>query len=105
MMDANKQAAFERALKQIELAKAGGHIKPPISVRLSGSCDFVQRVVVDELEAMFGRQVSVEWTKRAAKQRNNTSLITDGENHKDDNDAAIARYYEEAARRGARTGD
>lgn len=105
MMDANKQAALERALKQIELAKSGVHVKTPISVKLSGTSDTAPDGLIDELKVMFGRSVTVEWTKRAAKQRNNTSLITDGNNYKADNDAAIARYYEEAAKRGARTGD
>lgn len=98
-MDENNRAALARALKQIELAKHGINHRR-ISVKMSGQSDDPPDGLQAELDELFGRQVSIVWQKITKRDipRTNNGEITDGQ-------SAEQRYYEEAARRGARTGD
>ena len=102
-MDANKRQALASALAQIERAKQGEYTRPVVSVKLCGPYDEAPQSVVDELAEIIGRPVSINWTRQDSKPRNNTGVITDGRRY--DEGEAVARYYEDAARRGARTGD
>ena len=97
-MDKNKQAALARALEQIE--RRASTSPNVIRVKMQGESELPPDGLRDELEATLGRSVSIEWhqvTKRDIPRTNNGE-ITDGV-------SAEQRYYEEAARRGARTGD
>lgn len=96
-MDKNKQAALARALN---LIKSGVTDRPPAKVMMRGTSELAPEGLKGELEAIIGRKVEVVWhqvTKRDIP-RTNAGGITDGV-------SAEARYYEDAARRGARTGD
>ena len=96
-MDKNKQAALVMALDQIN---SGVTHRQPVKVMMRGTSEFAPEGLKGELEAIIGRKVDVVWrqvTKRDIP-RTNTGEITDGV-------SAEARYYEDAARRGARTGD
>ena len=97
-MDKNKQAALARALEQIE--RGASISSNVIRVKMQGESDMPPEGLRDELERTLGSSVSITWqqvTKRDIPRTNNGE-ITDGA-------SAEQRYYEEAARRGARTGD
>ena len=97
-MDKNKQAALARALEQIERrAFTSSNV---FRVKMQGESELPPDGLREELEATLGGSVSITWqqvTKRDIPHTNNGE-ITDGV-------SAEQRYYEEAARRGARTGD
>ena len=97
-MDKNKQAALAKALEQIERGAAAS--SNLIRVKMQGESELPPDGLREELEATLGGSVSITWqqvTKRDIPRTNNWE-ITDGV-------SAEQRYYEEAARRGARTGD
>ena len=97
-MDKNKQAALARALEQIERGAAAS--SNLIRVKMRGESELPPDGLREELEKTLGSSVSITWqqvTKRDI-QRTNNGEITDGV-------SAEQRYYEESARRGARTGD
>ena len=97
-MDKNKQAALARALEQIERGAAAS--SNLIRVKMQGESEFPPEGLREEIELTLGSSVSITWqqvTKRDIPRTNNGE-ITDGV-------SAEQRYYEEAARRGARTGD
>ena len=98
-MEENKRVALAKALEQVELSKCGGGQRL-ISVKMSGQSDNPPDGLQEELDELFGRQVSIVWQKITKREipRTNNGEITDGQ-------SAEQRYYEEAARRGARTGD
>lgn len=97
-MDKNKQAALAKALEQIERrAFTSSNV---FRVKMQGESELPPDGLREELEATLGGSVSITWqqvTKRYISRTNNGE-ITDGV-------SAEQRYYEEAARRGARTGD
>ncbi len=96
-MDKNKQAALARAL---ELINSGVMDRTPVKVMMCGKSELAPEGLKGELEAIIGREVNVVWRQvtRRDMPRTNAGEITDGV-------SAEARYYEDAARRGARTGD
>ena len=97
-MDKNKQAALARALEQIE--RRAFTSSSTFRVKMQGESELPPDGLREELEATLGGSVSITWqqvTKRDIPRTNNGE-ITDGV-------SAEQRYYEEAARRGARTGD
>lgn len=97
-MDKNKQAALARALEQIE--RGASTSSNVIRVKMQGESELPPDGLREELESTLGGSVSIEWqqvTKRDIPRTNNGE-ITDGV-------SAEQRYYEDAARRGARTGD
>lgn len=95
----NKQEAFAYALGQIEEVRLGRYHRKPLVVKLQGESEFAPAWLDAELEEIIGRAVKIEWRQvRHVKRTNNTGEITDGI-------SAEERYYEDAARRGARTGD
>ena len=103
-MDKNKQAALAKALEQIKL---GVTHRQPVRVMMRGTSELAPEGLKSELEAIIGREVDVVWrqiTKRDIP-RTNAGEITDGEPPKVRNYEDASRYYEDAARRGARTGD
>ena len=94
-MDKNKVDALAKALKQIDSGET-----MVMSVKMHGYTPCPPDGLRRELEAELGRPVQIAWqqiTKRDIPRTNN-GVITDGK-------SAEQRYYEEAARRGARTGD
>ena len=97
-MDKNKQAALARSLEQIERrAFTSSNV---FRVKMQGESELPPDGLREGLEATLGGSVSITWkqvTKRDIPRTNNEE-ITDGV-------SAEQRYYEEAARRGARTGD
>lgn len=97
-MDKNRQAALTKALEQIQRGDTSS--SNVIRVKMQGESDMPPEGLRDELERTLGGSVSITWqqvTKRDIPRTNNGE-ITDGV-------SAEQRYYEEAARRGARTGD
>ena len=97
-MDKNKQAALARALEKIQRGDTSS--SNVIRVKMLGESEVPPEGLREELEATLGCSVSITWqqvTKRDISRTNNGE-ITDGV-------SAEQRYYEEAARRGARTGD
>jgi len=96
-MDKNKQAALGRALEQIKL---GVTYQLPVKVMMCGESEIAPEDLKSELESIMGREVDVVWRKITKRDipRTNAGEITDGV-------SAESRYYEDAARRGARTGD
>lgn len=97
-MDKNKQAALAMALEQIQSGAASS--SNVIRVKMQGESELPPDGLREELESTLGGSVSITWqqvTKRDIPRTNNGE-ITDGV-------SAEQRYYEEAARRGARTGD
>lgn len=97
-MDKNKQAALAKALEQIERGDTSS--SNVIRVKMQGESELPPDGLREELESTLGGSVSITWqqvTKRDIPRTNNEE-ITDGV-------SAEQRYYEEAARRGARTGD
>lgn len=97
-MDKNKQAALARAMEQIE--RGASTSSNVFRVKMQGESELPPDGLREELELTLGGSVSIEWqqvTKRDMPRTNNGE-ITDGV-------SAEQRYYEEAARRGARTGD
>lgn len=94
-MDKSKQVALARALEQI---KSGSTMV--VKVKMQGESDHPPPPLRNELEAIIGKPVSIVWQKITKREilRTNNGVITDGL-------SAEQRYYEEAARRGARTGD
>ena len=104
-MDKNKQAALDSALKQIEAFERGERKTRAISVVVSGTQEFAPDDLQEELSAIIGGQVKIEWRQvKSAKRTNNTGDITDAP-RREFIDYGAARYYEDAAKRGARTGD
>lgn len=97
-MDKNKQAALAKALEQIERrAFTSSNV---FRVKMQGESELPPYGLREELESTLGGSVYITWqqvTKRDIPRTNNGE-ITDGV-------SAEQRYYEEAARRGARTGD
>lgn len=97
-MDLNKQTAIAKALEQIERrAFTSSNV---FRVKMRGESELPPDGLREDLEATLGGSVSITWqqvTKRDIPRTNNGE-ITDGV-------SAEQRYYEEAARRGARTGD
>jgi len=94
-MDKNKADALARALKQI-----AGDECAVMSVKMQGYTPCPPDGLQQKIEAELGRPVRIVWqqiTRREIVHTNN-GVITDGQ-------SAEQRYYEEAARRGARTGD
>ena len=97
-MDKNKQAALAKALEKIQRGDTSS--SNVIRVKMQGESELPPEGLRDELESTLGSSVSITWqqvTKRDIPRTNNGE-ITDGV-------SAEQRYYEEAARRGARTGD
>lgn len=103
MMDANKAAALARANEQLAAIEAGSPLKRVVKVKVSGPSDEAPEGLAGEIEKIMGRPVAVIWNRQDAKPTNNTGEITDGKAR--DHGSSIADYYEDAARRGARTGD
>lgn len=97
-MDKNKQVALSRALEQIE--RGAATLPGVIRVKMRGESEMPPDGLRDELEATLGRSVLIEWQQATKRDipRTNNGEITDGI-------SAEQRYYEEAAKRGARTGD
>lgn len=97
-MDKNKQAALAKALEKIQRGDTSS--SNVIRVKMQGESEMPPDGLREELEKTLGSSVSITWqqvTKRDIPRTNNGE-ITDGV-------SAEQRYYEEAARRGARTGD
>lgn len=94
-MDKNKAEALARALKQIASGES-----MVISVMMQGYTPCPPDGLQQEIEAELGRPVQVVWQQITKREivRTNNGVITDGQ-------SAEQRYYEESARRGARTGD
>ena len=91
----NKAKALSAALQRIERGDS-----MVVTVKMQGFAPEPPDGLQRELEAELGRPVRIVWqqiTKRDIPRTNN-GVITDGQ-------SAEQRYYEEAARRGARTGD
>ncbi len=101
-MDKNKIAALASAIAQVELLERSkcSSGKRLINVKVSGESDLPPNGLQEELDALFGRSVSIVWQKITKRDipRTNSGEITYGV-------SAEQRYYEDAARRGARTGD
>lgn len=94
-MNKNKADALAKALKQIDSGETS-----VMSVKMQGCTPCPPDGLQQKIEAELGRPVQIAWqqiTKRDIPRTNN-GVITDGK-------SAEQRYYEEAARRGARTGD
>lgn len=95
----NKQEAIKSAMAQMEAITNGNHVNKPVSVVMCGESAEAPAFLAYELEQIIGKPVVIEWRQEKRKavlgQRNNTGEVTDG----------YAKYYEDAARRGARTGD
>lgn len=97
-MDKNKQAALAKALEQIQCGSTSS--SNVIRIKMQGESEMPPDGLREDLEVTLGGSVSIAWqqvTKRDIPRTNNGE-ITDGV-------SAEQRYYEEAARRGARTGD
>ena len=95
----NKQEALAYALSQVEEVRLDRYQRKPLVVKLQGESEFAPAWLDADLEEIIGRAVKIEWSQvKHVKRANNTGEITDGI-------SAEARYYEDAARRGARTGD
>ena len=91
----NKAKALSAAIQRIERGES-----MVVTVKMQGFTPEPPDGLRRELEAELGRPVQIAWqqiTKRDIPRTNN-GVITDGK-------SAEQRYYEEAARRGARTGD
>lgn len=97
-MDKNKQAALANALEQIQRRDTSS--SNVIKVKMQGEYEVPPEGLREELEATLGCSVSIAWQQVTRRDipRSNNGEITDGV-------SAEQRYYEEAARRGARTGD
>lgn len=97
-MDKNKQAALARAMEQIE--RGASTSSNVFRVKMQGESELPPDGLREELELTLGGSVSIEWQQVTNRDmpRTNNGEITDGV-------SAEQRYYEEAARRGARTGD
>lgn len=93
----NRAEAIQHAIGQMKSIDNGTHVNRPVSVVISGESDEAPMWLAHELEQIIGKPVTIEWKKvtKAERPINNTGVITDG----------IGDYYEDAARRGARTGD
>ena len=97
-MNKSKQATLARALEQIGRGAASS--PNVIRVKMQGESELPPDAFREELESTLGGLVAITWqqvTKRDIPRTNNGE-ITDGV-------SAEQRYYEVAARRGARTGD
>lgn len=103
MMDANKAAALARENEQLAAIEKGAPLRKAVRVKVSGPGDEAPEGLAGEIERIIGRPVAVIWSRQDAKRVNNTGEITDGKAR--DHGISIADYYEDAARRGARTGD
>ena len=91
----NKAKALSAALQRIERGES-----MVVAVKMQGFTPEPPDGLQQKIEAELGRPVRIVWqqiTKRDIPRTNN-GVITDGQ-------SAEQRYYEEAARRGARTGD
>ena len=91
----NKAKALSAAIQRIERCES-----MVVTVKMKGFTPEPPDGLRRELEAELGRPAQIAWqqiTKRDIP-RTNSGEITDGV-------SAEARYYEDAARRGARTGD
>lgn len=93
----NRAEAIQHATGQMKAIDNRTHVNRPVSVVMSGEPDEAPAWLAHELEQIIGKPVSIEWKKvtKSGRPINNAGLITDG----------IGDYYEDAARRGARTGD
>lgn len=91
----NKAKALSAALQRIERGES-----MVVTVKMQGFTPGPPDGLQQKVEVELGRPVRIVWqqiTKRDIPRTNN-GVITDGQ-------SAEQRYYEEAARRGARTGD
>lgn len=91
----NKTKALSAALQRIERGES-----MVVAVKMQGFTPEPPDGLQQKIEAELGRPVQIAWqqiTKRDIPRTNN-GVITDGK-------SAEQRYYEEAARRVARTGD
>lgn len=104
-MEKNKLDALNRALSKISDLEAGHHSNNPVCVNMQGVSDDAPDGLADEISLLIGRPIIVNWRKvESIKRVNNTGDITDAP-RKYEEDYGVAAYYEDAARRGARTGD
>ena len=94
-MDKNKADALAKALKQIDSGETS-----VMSVKMQGHTPYPPDGLQRKIEEELGRPVRIVWQQitKCDIPRTNNGVITDGQ-------SAEQRYYEEAARRGARTGD
>lgn len=93
-----KQDVIDRAMRQVDAISRGEHSVLALRVKISGKSDRAPPWLEETLSGLFGRPVLVEWSKRVGPVASNTGVITDAT-------TAEQRFYEDAARRGARTGD
>lgn len=92
----NKSEAIMSALAQVDAIHLDNSIRPPVRVKMSGHQDEAPPWLAEGVSEIIGRPVAIEWSKQVEKVvSSNTGAITDG----------IERYYADAKRRGARTGD
>lgn len=91
----NKAKALSAALQRIERCES-----MVVAVKMQGFTPEPPDGLQQKIEAELGRPVQIAWqqvTKRDIPRTNNGEIA--------DGVSAEQRYYEEAARRGARTGD
>ena len=93
----NHADLVSRVLAQRDAVKAGEGKPMPLSIKLEGdSCDKPEGIDA-EISQALGREVSVKWQKRPEQVKVAKAV-------KEESDV-IQELYEDAAKRGARTGD
>ena len=93
----NHADLVSRVLAQRDAVKAGKGKPMPLSIKLEGYSDDKPEGIDTEISKALGREVSVKWQKRHEQVKVAKAV-------KEESDV-IQGLYEDAARRGARTGD
>ena len=93
----NHSDLIARVLAQRDAVKAGEGKAMPLSIKLEGDSGDKPEGIDAEISHALGREVSVKWQKRPERVKVAKAV-------KEESDV-IQSLYEDAAKRGARTGD
>ena len=94
---ADHSELIARVLAKRDAVNAGEGKPMPLSIKLEGDSDDKPEGIDAEISQALGREVSVKWQKRPEQVKVAKAV-------KEESDV-IQSLYEDAAKRGARTGD